>query len=85
MNSSIEDIKSLANLLRNSFLAKTSGFFYVLSYASSLYHLLLLSLSRLCAIKWPFKYRELTNKAVYHGIRIVWCLAAIVASVPGME
>ena len=85
MNSTIGEIESQVKLSRNSFVANANGIFYFLAYMSSLYHLLLLSLSRLYAIKWPFKYRELTNKTVYYGIGIVWVLAAIVASAPGTE
>jgi len=84
LNSTFAQINTESIAARNSGQAIAGGFFYFLSFTSSLYHLLLLGGMRLYAIKWPHRYRLLTFKTTYIAIGIVWGCAAVIASMPGM-
>lgn len=69
--------------LRGSTPATVGGFFFLLSFTSSLYHLIYLGGQRLVAMRWPFLYRKQKPGHVFAALGVVWALAAISATVPG--
>ena len=45
--------------------------------AASLLSLLVISLERLCAVRWPFRHRALSTRSYLYSIAFVWVMAGI--------
>ena len=58
------------------------GFLNTLAFVSSLYHLLLLGMQRIYAVKCPLKFRHRNMKPVYAWISVVWLIAILIALAP---
>ena len=63
--------------------ANVGGIFYLVGFTSSMYHLVYLTLQRLYAIAFPFRYKFTTNNSTYTGLAVVWILAILSATFPG--
>ena len=70
--------------LRNTPQSIAGSFFYLLGYTASVYHLLLMGIMRLYAIRWPYRYNQLSTRSIYVGVGIAWSLAIVMATIPGM-
>ncbi|CAK8694113.1 unnamed protein product [Clavelina lepadiformis] len=79
---SSSEIDRIQFALRGSVKATIGGIFFTLIYSSSIYHLLLLSLQRFAAIRWPIWYKTKGMQHMPLMIAIVWATAILAASVP---
>ncbi|XP_076816391.1 sushi, von Willebrand factor type A, EGF and pentraxin domain-containing protein 1-like isoform X1 [Clavelina lepadiformis] len=68
--------------LQSSPQAYVGAMFLILTFSSSLYHLVYMGGERLYAIVKPIHYKWQLNSAVYLGLGVVWSLALLSATVP---
>lgn len=85
MNANSSQIAEAQLKLCGSLKAVIGGYLLIVIYTSSLYHLLLISIQRFTAIKWPVLYRISGNRSTFRALFCVWLKSLIVGSIPGMQ
>ena len=68
---------------RKSWWSLCAGVLFLLSFTSSIYHLLFMSLLRLFAVTCALKYAVLKGKDTMKCLVVIWLAAATAATVPG--
>ncbi|XP_078483912.1 uncharacterized protein LOC113474175 [Ciona intestinalis] len=82
INSTSQELDMKQLLYQDSPQAIIGGMFYIMSIASSLFHLVYFSGQRLFAVTYPINYKIQSNAHVAFGLVITWILAVIFATVP---
>ncbi|XP_076803141.1 uncharacterized protein LOC143447091 [Clavelina lepadiformis] len=71
--------------LRGTVRAYAGGILYFFGFTASLYHLIFIGLQRLYAIAKPINYKWQTDKPVFIGLAIVWCLSLMTSTIPAWQ
>ena len=84
MRLTVKQLDSAQLASRNSVEAFFGSFLYLLSYTSSIYHLLFIGIQRIYAIRKPLLYRQQTKATVYCWLLFVWIFSLTSASITGV-
>nr|XP_026690068.1 relaxin receptor 2 isoform X2 [Ciona intestinalis] len=82
INSTSQELDMKQLLYQDSPQAIIGGMFYIMSFTSSLFHLLYFSGQRLFAVTYPINYKIQSNAHVAFGLVLTWILGVISATVP---
>lgn len=82
ITSTAQQIDNFELVSQSSWWSVLAGAILIFGFTSSVYHLFLLSLLRLYAVKFPIKYKFLTHRAVLYSLMLVWLAAVIASTLP---
>nr|CAB3265838.1 relaxin receptor 2 [Phallusia mammillata] len=82
MNVSSMELDQRQLLLTGTPEATVGGILLLLTFTSSLYHLVYMGGQRLYSMRWPVSYRFQSSLHIYVGLAVVWLLALTSSTVP---